>query len=338
MSRAYKYLVYFMGLLWIIMVLLDILYSLKIYGMDLKKFMNLPFIVFVIIPTPVPLFELPGIFTYYYMIFLLLLITIFFIYAIMNLSINRENSALFKIAEFFALNLFLSIVYFEFINSIGEPVHVPITNSVPFYINFYELTNAGLYEELITRVLYIGIPLFLYYRYKGIKMPWYRIIWGGNYRLGKPEITVWVISSVIFGIAHSAAWDWSKTPQAMLGGFLLGYLYLRYGLFADVLFHYSIDASDAILTTALGSPVANSSTQGILGLEYLVFIIGGIVVTANYIYLLVTGKYKEDRPHNKIIKVSQVPTCPNCHSTNATLIYDDIYKCNNCNTVFRKIN
>jgi len=327
-----------MALLWIIMVLLDILYSLKIYNMLLSQFLHVPFIVFIIIPIPVALFELPGIFTYYYLIFLLLLITAFFIYSILNLSSTKENSAIFKIGEFFAFNLFLSIVYFEFINSIGQPVHVPITTSVPFYINFYELTNAGLYEELISRVLYIGIPLFLYYRYKGIRLPWYRMIWGGNYKLGKPEIIVWIISSVIFGIAHSTAWDWSKTPQAMLGGFLLGYLYLRYGLFADVLFHYSIDASDAILTTALGSPVATSSTQGILGLEYLVFIFGGAVVTGNYIYMFVTGKYKDGQNKNEGIKISQFPICPNCHSTNATLIYDNIYKCNDCNTIFRKIN
>lgn len=338
MNKAYKYFVYFMVLLWIIMIIVDLILSLEIYKLVSYQFYDILYPVFIIVPFPLLLFYFPGVFTFYYMIFLLLIVAVFYIYSLFDLSNRKEKSALFKIAEFFALNLFLSILYIQFVNYIHEPISNPFSSTnIPFSVYFVSLTNAGLYEELITRVLYIGIPLFIYYRYKGVRLPWYRIVWGGNYKLGAPEVTVWVISSIIFGIAHSTAWDWSKTPQAMLGGFLLGYLYLRYGLFADVLFHYSIDASDAILTNAINSPVANIGTESFLSLEYLIFLVGGFVVAIDYIYVLVTKGYKnKEDSENKALNFQYSFNCPKCGSNNSKLIYDDIYKCNDCGQIYRK--
>ncbi len=322
------------------MIILDIVYSLKIYKLISYQFNEILYPVFIIVPIPLLLFYLPGSFTYLYMYVLLAIISVFFLYSILQFGKNPEKSAIFKISEFFAFNLFLSLIYIDFVAYIHYPISNPFqTSQVPFSAYFFDLTNAGLYEEIITRVLYMGIPLFIYYRYKGVKLPWYRMIWGGNYKLGAPEITVWIISSVIFGIAHSTAWDWSKTPQAMLGGFLLGYLYLRYGLFADVLFHYSIDASDAILTNAVGSPVANIGTTTFLAGEYLIFLVGGLVVTINYLYLLFTRKYKSGESGIQVSKnVQTPPTCPNCGSTDAMFLYDDIYRCNKCGQIYRKLN
>lgn len=340
MNKGYKNFILFLAILWAITVVIDIIYMILLYRPYFWDLAKVPFPVFVIIPLPVLLFYLPGYFTALWFGFLILTFSVFFLIAIITGLIKFENSAIFRISEFYALNLFLSVVYFLIVNAIGKPVKVPISSSTPFYLNMLSLTNAGLYEELITRVLYIGIPLFVYYRMKSSQfdgkkeIKWYRMIWGGGYKFGKPEITVLIISSIIFGIAHTASWDWSKMPQAFMGGLFLGILYLRYGLYADVLWHFSIDATSAFLPEGLGNPYANSISNGIAILIDLVFIFAGIVVLIYYAINI--GKLRRDRGQQSQKNIG-ITACPKCGSQDISLIYDDIYRCNKCGNVFKKI-
>jgi hypothetical protein len=341
MNRGYKDFILFLSILWIVTVALDIAYMILLYRPYFGDLSRVPFPVFIIIPLPVLLFYLPGYFTAMWFGFLIIVFSVFFLVAITTGIIKFENSALFKISEFYALNLFLSVVYFLFVDAIGKPVTVPISNNTPFYLNMLSLTNAGLYEELITRVLSIGIPLYLYNRMKkpdwrenGKEVKWYRMVWGGGYKFGKPEITVLIISSLIFGIAHTASWDWSKMPQAFMGGLFLGFLYLRYGLYADVLWHFSIDATSAFLPEGLGNPYANGISNGIATFVDLIFILAGAVIVIYYlVYLVKKGKSKD-----RIVQ-SNMNTliCPRCGSIDVSLIYDDIYRCNRCGNVFKRM-
>lgn len=56
-------------------------------------------------------------------------------------------------------------------------------------------------------------------------------------------------SSILFGLAHylsGAGWDIGKVSEAALDGVALGYLYVRYGLHASIIFHWGVDfASNA---------------------------------------------------------------------------------------------
>jgi len=52
------------------------------------------------------------------------------------------------------------------------------------------------------------------------------------------------LSSVLFGLAHylsGAGWDIGKVSEAALDAVALGYLYVRYGLHASMLFHWAVD-------------------------------------------------------------------------------------------------
>ncbi len=343
MSNGYKWFVAVLSVLWAITVALDIYYMLALYGPYFHSLSTVLFPVFVIIPFPQLLFFLPGVFTAFWFGVLIFVFSVFFIYALVTGFEKLDRSAIFRISEFYALNLFLSLAYFLIIDALGKPVANPLGNSVPFFYNMFELTNAGLYEELITRVLYIGIPLYIYYRLKmgpnGERekhVPFYRAIWGGNYKFGKPEITVLVISSIIFGVAHASSWDWSKVPQAALGGFFLGILFLRYGLFADVLFHFSIDSTDAFLPTTLGNPLANGATTGFATFIDLLFVFAGIVVLISYFFRL--RNYMNVRKNGAVPSaVQDYNQCPRCQSTDSEIIYQGVYRCKNCGNIFKKV-
>ncbi|MEM0136758.1 MAG: CPBP family glutamic-type intramembrane protease, partial [Thermoplasmatales archaeon] len=213
--------------------------------------------------------------------------------------------------------------------------------------------NAGLYEELISRVIYIGIPLFVYYAWSSHgkqspsrpeKMPWYRSIWGGGYKFGKPEITVLIISSLIFGFAHVTSWDLSKVPQAALGGLFLGVLYLRFGLYADVLFHFSIDSPSLLMPLGEGDPLASGFTNAFITGVIVIALVGGVIVLVAYI-LQARTMLKERRRGQKIQPVNErgnpesnkyALVCKKCGSTRVTFIYDDFYRCDDCGTVFKR--
>jgi hypothetical protein len=348
MSKGYTAFISIISILWVIMMAIDVVMTIILFKPNFANFSRIPFPLFVIIPLPLLIAYLPGLFTAIWLGVVIIAVIIFLIFAIYRSALKFENSSLYRLGEFFALNYFLSVVYITLISLVGHPIVSPITPSTPFYYNLFELTSAGLYEELISRVAYIGIPLFIYYAWSASgrrspsrpsKLPWYRIIWGGNYKFGKPEITVLIISSIIFGFAHVTSWDLSKVPQAALGGFLLGVLYLRFGLYADVLFHFSIDSPSLLLPTGYGNPLASGVTTSFIGAVILVSLAAGLVVLISYIYQARSiYRAKKNSPRasvQKFVPESSV-ICSRCGSEKVTFLYDDIYRCDSCGTVFRK--
>jgi|GEM_PF-1080083 predicted RNA-binding Zn-ribbon protein involved in translation (DUF1610 family) len=345
MSRAYTAFVAVLAVLWLVMVAIDILFLFYLYRPNFLNFMHIQFPLFVIIPLPQLITYLPGTFTAIWLGFVIAAVAAFFILILYRGIGKFENSALYRMGEFFALNYFLSVIYFLLIDYAGYPVITPIGSSTPFFENLFLLTNAGLYEELISRVAYIGIPLFLYYRYsmngqrdpsRPSKLPWYRIVWGGGYRFGKPEITVLVASSLIFGFAHVTSWDLSKVPQAVLGGVLLGVLYLRFGLYADVLFHFSVDASSVLLPQGYGNPLATPVTTSFFSFAILIFLMAGAVVMVSYIIQARNRMVRKSSGYQGMRNRSLPAACPKCGSSDISRFYDDFYRCDSCGNIFKK--
>ena len=50
------------------------------------------------------------------------------------------------------------------------------------------------------------------------------------------------LSAIIFGLAHlfyGGGWSYGKITQAVIGGWIIGWLYYRYGLHSAILMHWS---------------------------------------------------------------------------------------------------
>ncbi len=370
MSKGYVAFIGVLAALWVITLVLDVIMTFALYpsrfgaiarvteGGPIQN--RIPIYVIFGLPEAVGLFYPPYYFWAVWIGLVAVVVAAFVITALYRSFPRFENSSLYRISEFFALNLFLSYIYIYLIGVIGHPIKSPISPSPSdFVANFFSLTNAGLYEELITRVVFIGIPLFVYYagtshgirsRTRPKRLPWWRLLWGGGYKFGKPEIIVLVISSVIFGIAHAGSWDASKIPQAALGGVFLGVLYMRFGLYADVLFHFSIDSPSLLLPDTYGNPLANLATTSFYAIVILVFIASGLIVSIAYILEL--GKLVQRRQRLQPMTTqesteTQVSTherstanvavvCKNCGSSKVTFFYDDVYRCDSCGAVFKR--
>ncbi|MEK6851801.1 MAG: CPBP family glutamic-type intramembrane protease, partial [Candidatus Thermoplasmatota archaeon] len=73
-------------------------------------------------------------------------------------------------------------------------------------------------------------------------------------------------SSVVFGLAHVPAWGWWKFLPAMVAGLGMGYLFVRHGFLAGVMFHFATDYLGALAILS-GDGLA---AQILLGLFILV--------------------------------------------------------------------
>jgi hypothetical protein len=112
----------------------------------------------------------------------------------------------------------------------------------------YLLANASVYEELITRVLLIGVPLLIYEVLShnlGLSESQhnslFRYIVGGNIPIGSKEIYLILFSSLTFGLAHTPGWDYYKVLPTFISGIAFGYLFLSKGIHTAIILHFAFD-------------------------------------------------------------------------------------------------
>jgi hypothetical protein len=111
-------------------------------------------------------------------------------------------------------------------------------------IQFFNLTAAPVREEIGFRVVLIGIPAYFMFAIRRSAANFLRTLWNpGNYSHGGKSVYMLItVSAVLFGLAHiffGGGWSYGKLAQAMIGGWILGWLYYKYGLHAAILLHWS---------------------------------------------------------------------------------------------------
>lgn len=131
------------------------------------------------------------------------------------------------------------------------------------------LAIAPLREELGFRMVIIGLLAVV----ACVGLPWrtaLKALWrpsaayeGRNGEMITIAILVvaLVISSVTFGLAHiysGSGWEIGKLPVATYAGFVLGYLYIKYGFHVAVLAHWGTDFLSSIFAYLGQGAPANS--------------------------------------------------------------------------------
>ena len=172
----------------------------------------------------------------------------------------RSRSAFVALAQTFLAVLFVSLVVAIFTQA-PEP---DFFSAIPLWYFVWSLLNASVYEELVFRVLMIGLPMMVGSvalrviaalqgrRPAGTSAGRFlagslRYLYGGgisrNTSRGTlfPGLLLLVASSVIFGLAHAPGWGAWKVLPAAVAGLAMGYLFLRHGLAAAVAFHFATD-------------------------------------------------------------------------------------------------
>ena len=160
-------------------------------------------------------------------------------------SVDFKKSSMYWLVMLFCADMLISMV-----------VGLAISNgNVPdFDTGFsgealFAFANAAFWEEICTRVLYIGVPMAIVALICKKEKAWKYIFGGfGFSRLG---LVLLVIASFVFGYAHMSGWGWWKVIPIFIGGMMMGYLYMRFGLHVAIVNHFITD----YLTTLMGSPL-----------------------------------------------------------------------------------
>jgi hypothetical protein len=155
-----------------------------------------------------------------------------------------SRSTISMIAQLFAAILFFDLVYLLVISLLGATPATQLAGSYDQWEFMFLLANASVYEEIITRILFIGLPLLLMAIASNVPLKRktiHRYFLGGGFELNRTTMILLTFSSFMFAAAHILSWDIYKVPPTFMAGMALGYLYLKKGIFASILLHFSFN-------------------------------------------------------------------------------------------------
>jgi hypothetical protein len=190
----------------------------------------------------------------------------------------KSRSAWIALAQVWMAVTFFQVSFILLIILAGinptSPISIDNRNA---WVYLFGLANASAYEEIVFRILLIGVPMALgsvalrileVNRREGswngpgsagrhITGAWRYLVGGVVRRNSSKETLVasWAFlaaSSVIFGLAHAPGWGWWKALPAAVAGFGFGYLFLRHGVGAAILAHFVNDYALSLTYEGVG--------------------------------------------------------------------------------------
>jgi hypothetical protein len=236
---------------------------------------------YLVVPFLVDFAALTGdAFAVYYLLIVAAIVVSFFIMLYKSVpTLRREvmmerveaHSPAYAIATLFCAVIGFNLLFNIIIISFG---YTPITPpEEPLWASLFALANASVYEELVIRVLYIGLPLMIIALACPEGKPWWRYLVGGGFEFGGKELFFLFFSSAMFSAGHIFNWDAFKLAPTFVAGLALGYLFLRYGLWAAIMLHFFVDY------LSIGIQVTGNA-----GIETFIFLvtIGAFVIGLAY--------------------------------------------------------
>ena len=250
---------------------------------------------------------------------------------------NKLKGPIMRVACIFAALLFVTYIYMIGLEILGTSPSTPsgLTDS-PLWELAYGFTNAAVWEEVVVRVIYIGIPMVFYAKLKGHKNP-KKFLIGGFGLKSRFIVVLIVLSSAIFSLAHLASWDIFKIFPTFIAGIGFGYLFAKDGLYSAILLHFVWDYM-SIPDKLMAIPNYN--------MYFSLLLFFWIVVGGYYSFYFVKHGIKWfSKPQEKEEKIvsekemkkeSTTPdssfayVCPNCGNSTALYTEEGKLKCKRC--------
>ncbi|MYB47089.1 MAG: CPBP family intramembrane metalloprotease [Cenarchaeum sp. SB0672_bin_9] len=160
------------------------------------------------------------------------------------LGVTHTTNYMIHALSWFAILVLASTVIDLLQGYVGLSITPPdIGNDL---VQFYLITASPITEELLYRVVLVGVPLFAIYTHKISAGFIARSLWHPARHLHiddtKKAMYVVVIVGVVFGMSHVVfddSWGVAKLAQAIVSGIILGYVYYRYGFVCALLIHWA---------------------------------------------------------------------------------------------------
>jgi hypothetical protein len=184
-------------------------------------------------------------------------------------------TGLFWIGALFSASLLVEVVLFAVSVLLGFEIDTGWISEFSAEEMLFLLANASVWEEIISRVLLIGLPIAVLQAVR-TRSARSAVNLRGGFGMSRVAIALIILSGVIFGAAHYPGWGLAKAAITCISGIVLGYLFVRFGLYASVTMHF--------LTNYLGSftYIGGSALDAISILGILAFLVFG---TASLAYL-----------------------------------------------------
>ncbi|MEW6069664.1 MAG: hypothetical protein AB1485_03525 [Candidatus Thermoplasmatota archaeon] len=205
---------------------------------------------FVLIPIPIGIFPVEGPLLMLYYAFVIFVILFSFIWLVKS---KKRADNFITLAQVFLATLFFMHIYYWLLTVFGISYEVPHFEEWRFEKYIFSITNACFHEELVARVLLLGLPLLFVHAIIGRAKRVGNYLLGGNLEVDGAATFFLILSSLIFACAHFLlGWDIYKILPTFVAGLALGYLFLKFGLYLSILLHLSFNYLGVVLG-ALGS-------------------------------------------------------------------------------------
>lgn len=200
---------------------------------------------FIIVPVIVTLFTASGtaLQAVYLMLIAAVAVSVFILIKKSIKPIVEKDTEKFKETPFFKMvTLFAALYFLEFAFTLILQicgVQLDTLPERPTWQWMFDLLNASVWEELITRVLFLGLPLFVIGLAMKKKQLWKCLL--GGCGMSRTALVFIIFSAFIFGAGHLNNWGSWKFFTTFAFGLIAGYLFCRCGLYATISMHFLTD-------------------------------------------------------------------------------------------------
>lgn len=249
---------------------LVLIYALPLVGQHISEIEALPFL---LIPYPVAITVLEGNAAGAYWAFLGIAMILSLIWMIwperkklketlrdsvgmLRAPTRGNDRTIFIVGQLFLAVLFFDFAYYFLIEAGGAAPTSPAFSEQAMWENMYGFLNASVWEEIAARIILIGVPLLIFRMFVSAhegRLPGHmdnlgrstkkvlRLLLGGHNDFGPVVVGLIVFSSAMFGFAHAPGWDLWKILPTALSGLAFGYVYIKKGVHAAIILHFSFD-------------------------------------------------------------------------------------------------
>jgi hypothetical protein len=169
-----------------------------------------------------------------------------FIGELMEEGTAKDHSCFFEVCGLlFALRFITETIVFV-MRELGASLPNPFGSAEDWEILFLS-ANASVWEEIVCRVLLIGLSLMIVGFALSRGGRHWKYLAGGEIHIGKIEVLIISISAAIFAFLHIETWGSWRVLDTGLAGLALGYVFLKYGLAASIMLHFSFNYMTAPL-------------------------------------------------------------------------------------------
>lgn len=150
-----------------------------------------------------------------------------------------RNTAFFEVPVLFCTLLFWELAFVLILTYCDIPV-----NGLPDRETWkwmFGLLEAPVWEEIITRVLMIGVPMMLIALIRDQEGSSSLKYLFGGFGFNRPAMVLIFFSAFMFGAGHLNNWGAWKFFPTFVFGLIAGYLFCRYGVYATIVIHFLTD-------------------------------------------------------------------------------------------------